>query len=274
MYMKRIECEENERDKAECYKEMSRRYKENDIARFLQYSQQAIDLNRMAGRHSAAATITKECAQVLEENYEYEQAADWYAQTASIYTMDNQTAQSHTMLLKSNELKIETKQWDQLVSVLQSYRTIAKRYLTQQLTKTSAKNLLFMNVLCSLAMNDVVGAKKATQAHSIEDANFDGSQEMKLLEDIVRCIQEHGADRAEFSGLVATYNSVHPSSKARNSLMVKIQEVYCPAEEKESVIEDAFVSNPDEIDFTGGIISSSSQRKDGGLAAEDDLDFR
>lgn len=72
MYMKRIECEENERDKAECYKEMARIYKENDMSRFLEYSQKAIDLNRMAGRQSAAAQLTKECAQVLEENYEYE----------------------------------------------------------------------------------------------------------------------------------------------------------------------------------------------------------
>ena len=65
---------------------MSRIYKEDDVARFLEFSQKAIDLNRMAGRHSAAAQLTKECAQVLEENYEYEQAADWYAQTAMIYT--------------------------------------------------------------------------------------------------------------------------------------------------------------------------------------------
>ena len=79
MFMKRIECEESDRDKAECYKEMSRIYKESDVSKFLEYSQKAIALNRMAGRQSAAAQLTKECAQVLEENYEYEQAADWYA---------------------------------------------------------------------------------------------------------------------------------------------------------------------------------------------------
>lgn len=102
---------------------------------------------------------------------------------------------------------------------------------------------------------------------------------MKLLEDIVTCIQEHGADRAEFTGLVATYNSVHPSSKARNSLLVKIQEVYCPPEPKEQDAGDAFVTNEAEIDFTGAasgdIISSSiKEKKEAGLATEDDLDFR
>ena len=34
------------------------------------------------------------------------------------------------MSLKSNELKLITKQWDQLVPILQSYKQIAKRYLT------------------------------------------------------------------------------------------------------------------------------------------------
>ena len=69
--------------------------------------------------------------------------------------------------------------------------------------KSSAKELLFMNALCSLAMDDIVGAKKAIQSHSIDDASFDGSQECRLCSELIRCIEENGANREEFNSLVA-----------------------------------------------------------------------
>ena len=79
-----------------------------------------------------------------------------------------------------------------------------------------------MNVLCSMAMDDLVGAKKAIQSHSIDDAAFDGSQECRLCSELIRCIEESGANREEFNALVGNYNNVHPANKARNSLLVKI----------------------------------------------------
>ena len=79
-----------------------------------------------------------------------------------------------------------------------------------------------MNVLCSLAMDDMVGAKKNIQSHSIDDAAFDGSQEHRLCEDLIKCIEDNGANREEFNAIVGQYNAVHPANKARNSLLVKI----------------------------------------------------
>ena len=38
MLMLKVECEENDRDKAEAYKDMARIYKESDMERFMQYS--------------------------------------------------------------------------------------------------------------------------------------------------------------------------------------------------------------------------------------------
>jgi hypothetical protein len=42
-----------------------------------------------------------------------------------------------------------------------------------------------MHVLCFLAMDDMVGAKKAIQMNSIEDPSFDGSREMNLCEALI-----------------------------------------------------------------------------------------
>ena len=91
MYMKSIECEENDREKSDHYREMARMYKDTDMFKFMEFSEKSIDICTMSGRLSAAASMTKECAQTLEENYEYEQAALWYEKCAKIYAMDNQT---------------------------------------------------------------------------------------------------------------------------------------------------------------------------------------
>ena len=41
---------------------MGRLFKDADMPRSMQFCQKAIDLNLMAGRQSAAASLTKECA--------------------------------------------------------------------------------------------------------------------------------------------------------------------------------------------------------------------
>jgi len=49
------------------------------------------------------------------------------------------------------------------------------------LIKTNAKDLFFRASLCYLAYDDIVGAKRAIQNYTIDDANFDGSREHELL---------------------------------------------------------------------------------------------
>jgi hypothetical protein len=49
------------------------------------------------------------------------------------------------------------------------------------LIKTNAKDLFFRAALCFLANDDIVGAKRAIQNYKIDDANFDDSRELELL---------------------------------------------------------------------------------------------
>ena len=65
------------------------------------------------------------------------------------------------MSVKSIELKIMSKQWDQLPDIIKTLSKIAKKYLAVPMLKSSAKQHLFMHILCFLAMDDIVGAKKA-----------------------------------------------------------------------------------------------------------------
>ena len=64
------------------------------------------------------------------------------------------------MAIKSCELKILSKQFDKLPSCIRTFEKIAKKYLSQPILKSSAKDLLFLACLCFLANEDVIGAKK------------------------------------------------------------------------------------------------------------------
>lgn len=135
--------------------------------------------------------------------------------------------------------------WDELIPILKSYQSIAKKYLAVPILKSSAKDLLFLNVLCYLAMQDLVGAKKNIQVHSIDDANFDGSRENQLLEKMIKSIEEGNKD--QYSLHVSEFNQITPLSKAKSSLLVKIKELYLPEDSNQ------FVTDEKEIDFTGAV---------------------
>ena len=44
----------------------------------------------MAGRTSPAASLAKDCAEKLEEDFNYEESAKFYEKANELYEMDNQ----------------------------------------------------------------------------------------------------------------------------------------------------------------------------------------
>jgi len=64
------------------------------------------------------------------------------------------------MALKSCELKILSKQYQELPEIIKKYEKIANKYLKQPILKSNAKELFFLSCLCFMANNDMIGAKK------------------------------------------------------------------------------------------------------------------
>ena len=81
------------------------------------------------------------------------------------------------MALKSCELKILSKQYEEFPVIIKKYEKIANKYLKQPILKSNAKDLFFMSCLCYMANEDMIGAKKALQNYCYEDPSFDGSRE-------------------------------------------------------------------------------------------------
>ena len=88
-YEKCIACEENESDSAPHYREAANCIKETDTDKYVQLTKMAIDMYSLSGRSSTGATMSRDCAQKLEEEYDYEAAAEMYAKAAQLFELDS-----------------------------------------------------------------------------------------------------------------------------------------------------------------------------------------
>ena len=87
--MKCIECESDDGFKANYYKEAALCMKANDTQKYIELITLAIKMYQMVGRMSQACSMAKDCAEKTEEDYNYEQARDFYEQAANLYEIDN-----------------------------------------------------------------------------------------------------------------------------------------------------------------------------------------
>lgn len=88
-YEECIKCEESDVDAAPHYREAAICIKENDQDKYVELTRKAIDLYSLSGRASTGAGMAKECAQFLEEGYDYETAIEFFAKACQLYEMDN-----------------------------------------------------------------------------------------------------------------------------------------------------------------------------------------
>lgn len=81
-YEMAIQCEENEADAAPHYREAASCVKEHDSDKYVELMKKAIDLYALTGRCSTGATMSRDCAQKLEEDFDYELAQQMYAKAS------------------------------------------------------------------------------------------------------------------------------------------------------------------------------------------------
>ena len=166
--------------------------KKVNTSKFLDYANKAINGYCMDQRISSAASIAKECAEQLEQDFDFEQSILYYEKMAELYLTDEQPTSANQALVKVADLIVLTKNFSHLakaikvsvrdlLNLLQNYEKVAQKYLHTPLIKTNAKDLFFKASLCFLANDDIVGAKRAIQNYKIDDANFDDSRENELL---------------------------------------------------------------------------------------------
>jgi hypothetical protein len=71
---------------AHCQKKMG------DQRKFLELAQSAIDAYCLGRRMGSAASLAKECAEMLEEKYDYEEASNFYIKYSELSMLDELTS--------------------------------------------------------------------------------------------------------------------------------------------------------------------------------------
>lgn len=62
--------------------------KMNNTEKYLEHARKAIDSYCYGKRISSAASLSKECAEYLEESYDYEEAVKFHERTAELYSLE------------------------------------------------------------------------------------------------------------------------------------------------------------------------------------------
>jgi len=245
-YMRCAQCEPEEADGATYLLEAAHCLKKTSITGFVELAEKAIHAFCMGGRISAAASLSKEVAESLEEEYDYEQAAKFFEKTSELYGMEESTTYANQALVKSSDLHILSRDFSKLPIAIKNYEKVAKKYLTVALIKSSAKDLFFKAALTYLANDDLVGCKRAIDTYSIEDPSFDGSREMKFLVSIMQAVE--AKDAGAYQQAVYEFNRMTPFDKVKTQLVAKIKEIY---------VAEVGDYREGEIDLTGAAKTSN-----------------
>ena len=165
------------------------------------------------------------------------------------------------MLAKWADLAVLTDNNKAVAKIIKTYEKIGKKYLSQPLIKSSAKDYFFKVCLCFLANNDLPGAKRSIENYTYEDPNFDTSKQKDLLEEIVRAIEI--GDGVELAKCIGKYSTTWQLDKVTVKLLADTKKKYAADPEtvgdvmkKELNLVDGGDSHDEDDDRTGKQASS------------------
>jgi len=153
------------------------------------------------------------------------------------------------MLAKWADLSVLTGSLTSIEKIIRTYEKIGKKYLSQPLVKSSARDYFFKACLCFLANEDMPGAKKTIEKYGFEDPSFDTSKQKILLEDIVKAIEAEKKDEVDQS--IAEYSKTWTVDKVSTKLLVEIKKKYC--DEPQEVIGDIMDKSLNLVDGGGDV---------------------
>jgi hypothetical protein len=95
MLNKCADCEEQEQDKANFYKDCAILCKDRDSVKYIEYSKKAIDGFFVGNRVSTAATHAKEVAMHLESEFDYDQSIFFWQKAQKFYELESMSTYSN-----------------------------------------------------------------------------------------------------------------------------------------------------------------------------------
>ena len=112
----------------------------------------------------------------------------------------------------------------QIAKVIKTYDRIGKKFLSQSLVRSSARDYFFKACLCFLANDDLQGAKNSMENYQFEDPSFDNSRQFEFLKGLVDAIEAGSME--DLTQVVRSNARIMNLDRANNKLLVTIKKLH------------------------------------------------
>lgn len=182
------------------------------------------------GQFRRAANFQMDLGELYETIGDTNNASESYERAGDYFSTDHAPLLSNKAYLKCADLNALSGEYSK---ARDHYDTVIKNSVGNALTKWNLKEYFLKNLLCVLAMDDLVEANKRMERFAEEEPLWPQTREYKLVRDLVEAIDN--GDTQSFSDKVYEYDQFSPLDKLKTQLLLKI---------KNSVVEN------DEEDLT------------------------
>ncbi|KAH9982673.1 vesicular-fusion protein SEC17 [Lactifluus volemus] len=221
-FSKEAECREKckeTNDAANAWWNSAKAYKRGYPDLAIQALSQTIAHLTQAGRFRQAADREKEIAQIyLQEQNDlrhacesFERAGDWYAQ-------EDAAATANACFKDAADLHAELEEYQIAIS---RYDQVANHSLTSALTKYSVKDYWLRALLCALALQDYVSARRNLTRYGQMDATFPSTREAKFIYALLEALEQ--GDEEAFTRAVFEYDQVTKLDNWKTAILLKIK---------------------------------------------------
>jgi len=172
-------------------------------------------------RFSSAAKMYQAIGELEEKEEHIDAALAAYEKSAECFQADNENA--NQILLKVAHFYAQKANYKKSVEL---FEKVGVASLDNRLTAYSVKDYLFKAGLCHLVMaaesGDVSSMSSVLDRYKDMDPKFDGSRELKLIENMVQSYQD--GDVSKFTDVVFNYDRIYKLDNWTSSLLLNIKQ--------------------------------------------------
>jgi len=200
-------------------------YKKDNPTEAVASYRSAITLLCDNGRLTQAAKLSKEVAELFEQEIEGNETAalavESYQQAAELFEMERANSQASTCKAKVAELLSAAMDPPDLIRAAKIYEDLGKQCLDNNLLKYNAKGYFLQAVLCHLGNGDSIAASQATQRYDSWDYTFGDSREGKFGSSLIECLENF--DSEGFATACFEFDRITKLDPWKTSLLVQIK---------------------------------------------------
>mmetsp|Transcript_22762 Transcript_22762/g.40779 ORF Transcript_22762/g.40779 Transcript_22762/m.40779 type:complete len:317 (-) Transcript_22762:189-1139(-) len=190
----------------------------------------AVTLLCDAGRLNQAAKLSKQIAEIFENDGVAAEdgggdaisaAITSYQQAAELFEMEQAKSQASSCLQKVAELSSGALDPPELLRAAEIYESLGRQCLESNLLKYNAKTHFLNGVMCHLANGDSVGASQSLARFDSLDYTFGDSREGKFATQLVECVEQF--DPEGFATACFEYDRISKLDPWKTSMLVKVK---------------------------------------------------